>query len=395
MDAQHVLNSFLDVPGAYLHVPFCQSICPFCPYNKVVYQSELAQRYFAALKTEVEHYLEHLTHPFTSLYIGGGTPTLCLEALASVIAMLPVTGERAIEVLPTHATPERIHQMHQMGITFISLGIQSFNAEMLHYLKRPNSVEDNLKALENVQGKFECIDVDLIFDVSFADETIFLQDFALCLENGVDQVSTYPLMRFGYTPFGKATHDHQKEHEALHKAEQLADQYGYERRSVWTFNRRETSQKASQSSSQYSSITRTFYLGLGAGSASYTGQFFLLNHFCVDRYITKIQSGELPITRQFALPKLASSAYAAFWQAYTGQVNIDELDRYFGFLPGILWRTFFEIFSACHWVEKDHSTFDLTPIGRDHYHDLERWVTYHFIEPLWAEMMQEHQAPPS
>ncbi|MFN8487748.1 MAG: radical SAM protein [Caldilineaceae bacterium] len=382
MDAQQVLTSFPDTPGVYLHIPFCQSLCPFCPYNKVLYQPALVQRYFSALKIEATRYTARLQRPFTSLYIGGGTPSLCLEPLADVIAALPVTGERAIETLPTHATPERIHQMQQMGITFISLGVQSFNADMLRYLKRPTSAEQNRQALENVCGQFACVDVDLIFDVAFADETIFLKDLALCFEQGVEQISTYPLMRFGYTPFGKATHDRQKEHAVLHKAEQLADQYGYERRSVWTFNR--------QGAPNYSSITRPFYLGLGAGSASYTGRFFLVNHFAVERYIEKLQAGALPLARCFRLPRVVSSAYAAFWQTYTGRVDAAQLAQHFGVIPGILWRTLFEVLTACQWVDKSQHGFTLTPTGRDHYHDLERWVTYRLIEPLWGEMMQEH-----
>ena len=128
----------------------------------------------------------------------------------------------------------------------------------------------------------------------------------------------------------------------------------------------------------------------GAGSASYTGKFFLLNHFCVDLYIEKNYSGSLPIARQFTLPRLISFAYAAFWQAYTGKVDFEQLAQDFGFLPGVLWRTLFEIFTGFHWFEKQDHIFSLTPVGRDHYHDLERWVTYHFIEPLWSEMIQEH-----
>lgn len=382
LDASKVMASFLDIPGVYLHIPFCQSICPFCPYNKVVVRPDLAKRYFAALKTEVSHYTQHLKAPFTSLYIGGGTPSLCLEALAPLVSVIPVQGERAIEVLPTHATPERITQMKQMGINYISLGVQSFDADMLRYLKRPTSVEHNLTALKNSIGQFDCVDVDLIFDVSFADEAVFLKDVEFCFREGVEQISTYPLMRFGFTPFGKAAHNRQKEHDILRKAEQLASSYGYERRAVWTFNYKD--------SPNYSSITRPFYLGLGAGSASYTGRSFLVNHFGLDQYLEQVQRNKLPVARQLVLPRLLSSAYAVFWQTYTGQINAYQLSHHFGPLPGIFWRMLFEVFARCHWFDKKEGVFELTPTGRDHYHDLERWVTYRFIEPLWSEMMQEH-----
>jgi menaquinone C8-methyltransferase len=383
-DVSKIMSSFLDVPGVYLHIPFCQSICPFCPYNKVILQPDLAKRYFAALETEISSYAQHLKAPFTSLYIGGGTPSLCLEALAPLVSAIPVQGERAIEVLPSHATPECIAQMKQMGINYISLGVQSFNADMLRYLKRPTSVEHNLRALKNSIGRFDCVDVDLIFDVSFADEAVFLKDVEFCFMEGVEQISTYPLMRFGFTPFGKAAHNRQKEHDILRKAEQLASSYSYERRAVWTFNHKD--------SPNYSSITRPFYLGLGAGSASYTGQSFLVNHFGIDQYIEQVQLERLPVARQLRLPRLVSSAYAIFWQAYTGQINTSQLAHHFGPLSAIFWRTLFEIFARFRWFDKNQGIFKLTPSGRNHYHDLERWVTYRFIEPLWSEMMQEHTA---
>lgn len=382
MDIDKVTNSLLGVPGAYIHIPFCHTICPFCPYNKTTYRTGPVQRYFSALETEAAGYVDRLNAPFSSLYIGGGTPTLCLDELAPLVTTIAVAGERAIEVLPTHATPDRIQQILDMGINYISLGVQSFDAQMLRYLKRPTSVDDNLAAVKNVIGKFECVDVDLIFDVSFADETIFLTDLETCLKMGVDQVSTYPLMRFGYTPFGKVNHDRRKEHDVLRMAEALAAQFGYERRSVWTFNRKDAP--------NYSSITRPFFIGMGAGSASYTGRLFLINHFSIDRYIDKIQAGELPIARRFPLPLLASSAYALFWQAYTGRIDGKELTNAFGPLIGGVWRGLLNLTVACKWLSKNDDDFHLTPTGQNHYHDLERWVTYHFIEPLWSRMMQEH-----
>jgi oxygen-independent coproporphyrinogen-3 oxidase len=71
-----VIKSFDGPVGAYVHVPFCEWIYPFCPYNKVVADNDLARRYFEALRREMDWYVEAHGEPFTSLYIGGGTPTL-------------------------------------------------------------------------------------------------------------------------------------------------------------------------------------------------------------------------------------------------------------------------------------------------------------------------------
>ena len=379
-DAASIINTLIGHPGLYLHIPFCESICPFCPYNKVIYDKDLATSYFNALEQELDRYIDSIKLPFASLYIGGGTPTLCLDALGRITKRLAVTGERAIEVLPNHATVDNVIRMKDIGVNYISLGIQSFDDSVLRYLKRPNTAVQNHNALKATQGQFDCVDVDLIFDVAFADESIFLRDLEICFQAGVDQVSTYPLMRFGYTPFGKARHQPRSEHRLLRKAAAIARQHGYERRSVWTFNRIDAP--------NYTSITREFYIGCGAGAASYTGSLFCLNHFSIPAYIDKVNGGYLPIARMTELPQLRSAVYYLFWQAYTGKVSIPRFDNLF---PGqhllkCLLRTL-------HWTglfRAKGKDLLLTDSGYDHYHDLERWVTYHFIEPLWSDMMHEH-----
>ena len=378
--APNIINSFKGQPGLYLHVPFCEYICPFCPYNKVLYDEKLVASYFNALNQEINHYLKYTSTPFSSLYIGGGTPTLCLEQLGDIIERIPVAGERAIEVLPGHATRENIGRLRELGINYLSLGVQSFDESVLNYLKRPNTVAQNHAALNAAIGEFDCVDVDLIFDVAFEDRSIFLHDLETCFKANVEQVSTYPLMRFGYTPFGKSGHQSKKEHEILKKAEELAQQYNYERRSVWTFNRRDAS--------NYTSITREFYLGCGAGAGSYTGSLFFLNHFSIPDYIQKVMAGNLPIARAHQLSQRKAAAYYLFWQAYTGKVNLAHFDKLFpkqGMLKNLLYALIkFGIFKS------QGEELLLTQQGYDHYHDLERWVTYHFIEPLWADMMHEH-----
>ena len=379
-DAGTVTKSLAGRPGLYLHVPFCEYICPFCPYNKVLYNKDLVESYFAALEQELGWYLADIGGSVPSLYIGGGTPTLCLAELGRITQGLVVQGERAIEVLPQHATTENVARMQDIGINYISLGIQSFDEGVLAYLKRPNTVAQNHSALEATLGQFDCVDVDLIFDVAFDDESIFLRDMEFCFRSGVDQISTYPLMRFEYTPFGKSDHQPRKEHEVLGKAAELARQYGYERRSVWTFNRMDAP--------NFTSITREFYIGCGAGAASYTGGFFYVNHFAIPAYIDKVHNNYLPIARIAALGKWKSAVYYLFWQAYTGRIRLADFDTLFP-KQGVL-KLLLSVLRGAGLLQVRGEELILTGRGYDRYHDLERWVTYHFIEPLWSDLMREH-----
>ena len=129
----------------------------------------------------------------------------------------------------------------------------------------------------------------------------FLDDLLWCFEHGVDQVSTYPLMPFGYTPFGAAHHDRCREHEVLRQATLLADRMGYERRAVWTFNK--------PGSAAYTSITRPRFLGMGAGSSSFTGRDFYVDQFGVEVYCDAVVAGRLPVARRLRLGRWAGAAY--------------------------------------------------------------------------------------
>jgi coproporphyrinogen III oxidase-like Fe-S oxidoreductase len=365
--------------GAYVHVPFCSSICPFCPYNKVLARDDVAQPYFAALAHELTWFADALRHSgratFTSLYVGGGTPTLYPEALAHIVRLLPVSGERAVEVLPLHGSPDQLDRLAASGFDAVSIGAQSFHDEVLRRLHRPHDAASSLQAVRNARTRFACVDVDLIVDVAWEDEPAlagaFLRDVRQCFDIGVDQVSTYPLMRFGYTPFGAAHHQRAREHELLHQVSRLASTHGYERRSVWTVNRLDAP--------GYTSITRPRFLGMGAGSASFTGADFFVNHFGIDDYGQAVAAGALPVARWLHLGESAGTVFEAFWQAYAGRLDPPASAR-------LAWAA-----RRLGLAESDTAGVHLTRRGYDLYHDLERAVTYQLIEPLWAEMLTEHR----
>ena len=382
----------LDAPaGAYVHVPFCTRICPFCPYNKVLPRGDQPERYFAALHREVDAYLAAGAAGaggFTSVYVGGGTPTLYSEQLGELLARIPTAGERAVEVLPTHATPQRLDALRDVGFTAVSIGAQSFHDEVLRRLRRPHDAAQARAAVVAAVGRFPLVDVDLIVDVELDDQLrgAFLADLEQCFTLGVDQVSTYPLMRFGYTPFGRARHDRRREHHVLAEATRIARGHGYERRSVWTFNRR--------SSATYTSITRRRFLGMGAGASSFLGRDFLVNHFGVQTYIDAVESAHLPVARWLRLGAAGGLGYDAFWQAYAGGIGIEPLTEAYGRWAGVLGAALTPLVWA-GWLRhaNDHyrgERFELTDRGFDRYHDLERWVTYQLIEPLWGQMLTEH-----
>jgi coproporphyrinogen III oxidase-like Fe-S oxidoreductase len=85
-----IMDSFsipkMEEINLYIHIPFCKSMCPYCPYNRVRYEKHLIKRYFDALSKEIDIYAQKLGKiKINSIYIGGGTPTNAIDELAIVV----------------------------------------------------------------------------------------------------------------------------------------------------------------------------------------------------------------------------------------------------------------------------------------------------------------------
>jgi len=99
----------------YLHVPFCRHFCPYCPYTKVPYDGTLVEPYTRAAIAEVDWWADTIgPAEITSIYIGGGTPTLALDSVASVLMRLRerfrLTGEICIETNPADVDDEIVRR---------------------------------------------------------------------------------------------------------------------------------------------------------------------------------------------------------------------------------------------------------------------------------------------
>jgi len=373
--------SGLDEVGLYVHVPFCESICNFCPYNKVLYEPGLMRRYQAALRREMDLLLSPGPVPIGSVYIGGGTPTVApelIEELAAAGPELGAGGEIAVEVLPDHASPALLRRLHQAAVTFVSIGVQSFSDPVLRYLGRTHHGRTARAALDAaLVERFECVDVDLMFDpVRFGPNGV-INDCEAVFRTGAHQVSVYPMMQFSYTPIGNdKLHDEHKEKQTFRRIEEIGRRHGYDRSSVWTFNR--------NAPGRYTSITREFYVGLGPSASSFLNQLFTVNTFDVRSYCELLEANRLPIALRSRMSKRAMMTYYLFWRFYEGRIDRRRFAHLFdvqveqAFLPLVAFLL------AVGGMKHTRDAYVLTERGFELFHTIERWVTYNFIEPLWS-----------
>jgi coproporphyrinogen III oxidase-like Fe-S oxidoreductase len=146
----------------YVHVPFCEELCPYCSFVRVKFEPSLACRYFAALMQEIKMYRD-MGYCFDSVYVGGGTPTVLPDRLAQIIELVKDTWQIkqiSVETNPNHLTPTILRILKDVGVDRLSVGVQSFNNKTLRSisrLQRYGTGEEIKERLFLVNGMFDAM----------------------------------------------------------------------------------------------------------------------------------------------------------------------------------------------------------------------------------------------
>ena len=245
----------------YIHVPFCEELCPYCSFNRVRFQEDLARAYFDALRKEIVMYKD-LGYDFKALYAGGGTPTILIDELEKTVLlireMFNIT-EISVETNPNHLTQDNINKLREMGVNRLSVGVQTFDDGLLKTIERYHkygSGEDIKERLSYTQGNFQTLNVDMIFNFPTQSMEILEKDLSTIIELMVDQVTYYPLMVSSFTKdiMNKklGTVDYDRGNEFYRKiTEMLSPQY--KASTAWCFSRKDKIFKSGATQARISS----------------------------------------------------------------------------------------------------------------------------------------------
>lgn len=384
-NAEQLPYERIDRLGLYVHIPFCKSLCGFCPYCKTQYKESKAGHYREALLREIELVTRgREKKEVTSLYFGGGSPALMADSLKEIVESLRrhfiIREGIGVELHPDDVCRETLEKLKDAGVTMVSLGVQSFSAECLQNLGRdaanPRSLAEKLE-LVRACG-FQAVDVDLIFAIPGQTADSLKRDMKLAFAHGATQVSTYPLIGFSCAPNAGNPNQAVPEPEKrklLRAAAACAEELGLERTSVWTF--------ALKGARRYSSVTRDCFLGFGVSAVSLLGGEFKLNTFSTDAYVERIRSNSLPTSLTLKFTRRQRAVYTLFWKCYTMRLNPVDFEKAAGVplqksFPG-------ELFLAglLGWVEKKDGDYRLTPRGAYRYHVMEQACTQAYIDKVW------------
>ncbi len=222
-------DSFGDVRAAYIHVPFCSAVCPYCDFAVVAGADHMAERYIQAVLGEIS-----MSDPMGSLgsvYFGGGTPShidpallgRVLDALARRHG-LDADAEISVEANPEDFSPGRAGAIQALGFNRVSFGAQSFDGAVLNSLGRRHGDADIRAAVEAARlAGYSSVSLDLIFGTPGETEG----SWASTLEQGValepEHISCYALTVEPGTPLGRSV----RQGAAAPDPDVQADRYEY------------------------------------------------------------------------------------------------------------------------------------------------------------------------
>ena len=183
----------------YVHIPFCLKRCIYCDFISGIYTPEKADVYINALKKEIRSISDKI--PFSTLYIGGGTPTVfpvyvLSDLLSHIFKHLKHSKnyEATIEANPGTLDKDKLQAIRSSGINRISIGIQSFNNKELAFLGRVHTREEAEQAvLLSRDIGFENIGIDLIYGIPEQDIKTWRKTLEKAVSLKPKHISTYEL----------------------------------------------------------------------------------------------------------------------------------------------------------------------------------------------------------
>ncbi len=206
-------DSFVDTAAAYVHIPFCSTVCPYCDFAVVEGQDDLAGRYVDAVVAEIES--SNSWRPLEAIYFGGGTPSHVDPALLGRILQeldskhgIAEDAEISLEANPEDFNSERAELLKRIGFNRVSFGAQSFDPHVLVSLGRRHTGDHMAFSVQAARrAGFDNISLDLIYGTP-GERT---RSWALTMTKAIglipDHISCYALTVERGTALGRAVND--------------------------------------------------------------------------------------------------------------------------------------------------------------------------------------------
>lgn len=356
--------------GVYVHLPFCPYLCPYCDFAKWPLRASASDRYLAALYAEIER---EASMPVATIYLGGGTPNAYgCDRVTGLVAQLhdrfPAARELSIEVNPELVRTDDFTRYREAGISRVSIGVQSFEADEIRTLGRKHTVAQIQDVVNAARAaRFDSVSIDLMFAVPGQTPNSWRRSLQAAIELGVDHVSAYGLTVEEGTPYASwrarephAFIDDAREAELYSIAIEMLQGADYQQYEISNFAR-----PGHQCVHNLNYWANGEYVGLGVGAASYRGGLRSVHTRSLERYISAALAGA-PIPAQAERLEGRKRAGEAMMLALrtTQGVGVSEFKKRYGTDVMEDYASIVNRFARTGLLERDGDTIRLTRRGR-------------------------------
>ena len=325
----------------YMHVPFCERLCPYCSFNRFPFAEDRARPYFASMRKEMMM-LKELGYDFESLYVGGGTPTIMIDELCDTIDLARETfsiGEVSSETNPNHLIPAYLDKL-QGRVQRLSVGVQSFDDGLLKQMDRYDKYGSGAEILERIgeaSPYFTSLNVDMIFNFPAQTEDVLFSDIERVVESGTSQTTFYPLMaspsvaRQLARTVGRVDYTRERTYYEI-ISELLAGGPDplFEHGSAWTFNKRGTGAAGEDAMIDEYVVDYEEYPAIGSGGITYLGDNLFVNTFSVNDYNAAIAAGRMSLMGKTTFSLRDRMRYRFMMQLFGLRLDKRQFERDFG-----------------------------------------------------------------
>ena len=281
--------------GYYIHVPFCARRCDYCAFATWTDRSHLIESYLRACRTDIEGAVDAGAPEASSVFFGGGTPSLVSPALLiDVLRAIPRTddAEVTVECNPDTVTPELFAAYARAGVNRVSLGVQSMVPRVLRALGRTHDVAHVRAAAGLARDTFSTFNLDVIYGGSgeSIDDWRRTLDEVLALEP--PHVSAYALTIEAGTPLADDTTRHPDDDDQADKYLLATDMFA--RAGLRWYEISNWARSGHECRHNWLYWTQGEYLGVGCAAHSHRDGRRWWNVRTPERYIDAIESSRLP-----------------------------------------------------------------------------------------------------
>ncbi|MFD2213896.1 radical SAM family heme chaperone HemW [Metabacillus endolithicus] len=304
------------IKSAYIHIPFCHHICHYCDFNKVFFKQQPVDEYIESLITEMHHAKEvnKQQEPLKTIFIGGGTPTALsakqldrlLEGISTELLSTNELIEFAVEANPGELSIEKLEVLKNAGVNRLSIGVQSFDDELLNKIGRVHRKDDVFRTIKQAeQVGFDNLSLDLMYALPGQTIEQFRETLETAFTLNVKHFSAYSLIIEPKTVFynlmqkGKLTLPPQ-EHEAqmYELAMEEMERHGFKQYEISNY-----SIPGYESQHNLTYWNNENYYGFGAGAHGYVNGLRTSNVGPIRKYMENIDESGTAFSAQTEVSK--------------------------------------------------------------------------------------------